>query len=150
MAQIRSDLPTIGGSQAGRTALLIGGDVIAFLVFAAIGRRSHGEAAGLDALFQVAATAAPFIAGWLAVAPFVGSYRQTATSGVGPMFQRTLLTWLLAWPLGLLLRALLLQRDIPQSFAIVVLITNTILLGGWRLLFAWLEARRSTTASERE
>ena len=38
---------------------LILGDALVFLIFAAIGRRSHGEAAGLDSLLQVALTAAP-------------------------------------------------------------------------------------------
>jgi hypothetical protein len=51
------------------------GDALALLIFAALGRASHGEAAGLTALTQVAETAAPFIIGWFAVAPLFGAYR---------------------------------------------------------------------------
>lgn len=46
-------------STAGRrTILLVVGDALALMIFAAIGRASHGEEAGLTALAQVAETAA--------------------------------------------------------------------------------------------
>lgn len=138
-----SAAPSTAPDHGRRRALLIAGDVAAFLVFAAIGRRSHGEAAGLDAFLAVAATAAPFIAGWWLTAPFVGAYRRAATAGLGPMLQRTALAWLIAWPVGLALRALLLGRGIPVSFAIVTLLTNALIICGWRALFAWLESRRT-------
>lgn len=134
---------------------LVIGDIITFLVFAALGRRSHGEAAGLAAWFEVVQTAAPFILGWFIVAPFVGAYRlrknaerrtpndQSVALSVPAMLQQTTLAWLAAWPLGLVLRALFLQRGIPVSFAIVTLLTNMVLLGGWRAVFAWLALRRN-------
>ena len=43
-----------------RTALLVGGDAAALLVFAAIGRRNHGE--GLQ-LLEILNTALPFLVG---------------------------------------------------------------------------------------
>lgn len=130
----------------GQIAALVGGDIIAFIVFAAIGRRSHGEAAGFGALLEVIWTAAPFIAGWFVVAPWLGAYR-FATSGsllsvVLRFTRRSALVWLAAWPVGLVLRALLLNRSIPLSFALVTLITNTILLCGWRAVFAWVARSR--------
>lgn len=124
----------------GQIALLVLGDCLAFLVFAAIGRRSHGYAAGFDALIEVAGTAAPFILGWFIVAPFAGAFRPLPEGPrgevIGAMAGRTLLAWALACPLGLLLRALILWREIPPSFAAVTFITNLIILGGWRLLFS--------------
>jgi hypothetical protein len=130
-----------------RAAALIGGDLAAFLLFAAIGRSSHGQAAGLDALLQVAGTAAPFLAGWLIVAPALGAYGPRTVGGMRPMLARTALTWLAAWPLGLGLRALALQRGIPISFALVTLVTVLAILMAWRGAFALLEARRSPSAS---
>jgi len=56
-------------SNTRRIATLIVGDALAFLVFAAIGRSSHGEATGLAAIPQIALTAAPFAAAWFIVAP---------------------------------------------------------------------------------
>src|SRR4051794_22331742 len=58
-----------------RIAALVAGDALAFLVFAAVGRASHTEAAGLDAILQVAGTAAPFALGWFIVAPLAGAFK---------------------------------------------------------------------------
>jgi hypothetical protein len=123
------------------------GDIVSFLVFAALGRSSHGEAAGLGALFEVAKTATPFLLGWFLAAPWLGAYRLAEKPGapplqVGPFVRRTALAWLAAWPLGLALRALFLWRGIPVSFALVTFITNIIFLVGWRGIFAWLASRR--------
>src|SRR5262245_6936250 len=105
-------------------ALLVAGDALAFLIFSAIGRASHSEAAGLAALAQIAETAAPFAIGWFAVAPFVGVFRAEVAARPRRMLARTAVAWLLAWPVGLLLRALIRQTSIPLSFAVVTLLTN--------------------------
>jgi len=125
-----------------RIGALAAGDLVAFLAFAAIGRRSHNEAAGISTLAQVAETAAPFAIGWFAIAPFAGAFRSAALGSPRAMLARTALAWLLAWPIGLGLRALIRQTSIPISFAIVTLITNMVILLGWRGIFAWLTARR--------
>src|SRR5882757_7272558 len=78
-----------GRANIGRIILLVIGDVIVFLIFAAVGRRSYGEAASISSLLQVAGTAAPFALGWFIVAPFIGAYRRHQTTGVGNMAQRT-------------------------------------------------------------
>ncbi|MFP4436406.1 MAG: DUF3054 domain-containing protein [Chloroflexaceae bacterium] len=130
--------PVDAGHRRYLVALVIG-DIIAFLLFAAIGRRSHGEAAGLAAGLQVIETAAPFLLGWFLTAPFTRAYRQV--TGPAMMARRTALAWLIAWPLGLLLRGLYLSRGIPPSFAIVTLLSNGVILCGWRVLFAWLGDR---------
>jgi hypothetical protein len=121
--------------------LLAGGDLLAFLLFSAIGRASHSEAAGIDALAQIAETAAPFAIGWFVVAPLAGAFSAETISGPRRMLGRTALAWLLAWPVGLLLRALIRQASIPLSFAIVTLLTNMLILLSWRGAFAWLSSR---------
>lgn len=140
---------------------LASGDTAMFLIFAAVGRMSHQEAAGLTALFEVVKTAAPFIAGWFLTAPCIGGYRllplhasenQSPTSHGAPhahialdrVIRHTALAWVVAWPAGLLLRALFLWRPIPLTFALVTFITNLVLLIGWRTLFAfWLSRRQA-------
>jgi hypothetical protein len=136
-------------SRLGVPLTLVAGDAVSFLVFAAIGRSSHGEAAGLDALLQVAGTAAPFALGWWLVAPWVGAYRVRQEGAQGwaarlprSFLVRTMLAWVLALPVGLALRALFLQRGIPLSFAVVTFIATTILLLGWRGVFLWLWRRQ--------
>ncbi|GKD85050.1 hypothetical protein Tco_1356204 [Tanacetum coccineum] len=55
----------------GHVALLSGGDVLAILLFSAIGRFSHGFSF-FDA--ETLRTADPFIAGWFLSAYFLGAY----------------------------------------------------------------------------
>ena len=128
-----------GKASIGRIILLVIGDAIVFLIFAAVGRRSHGEAASLSSFLQVAATAAPFALGWFIVAPFIGAYRRRKTTGVGNMAQWTALAWIAAWPVALLFRGIAVDRAVPPvTFMLISLISNMVFLEVWRVLFAWL------------
>jgi Protein of unknown function (DUF3054) len=127
-----------------RVAALVAGDVASFLVFAAVGRRSHDEASGIGALGQIAATALPFALGWFAVSPFVGAFRRRLTTGWRRMLIRVELAWVLAWPATLLLRwAIAPDHNVPVSFAVVILLANALFLGIWRTAFALIERLRS-------
>src|SRR6266566_8846336 len=124
-------------SDAGRIITLVVGDAIAFLVFAAIGRGSHGEASGLAAIPQIALTALPFAAAWFIVAPFVGAYRRDLTADPGKMAKRTALAWLLSWPVAMALRGIFVDHGIPPlTFAIITLVFNTVILLVWRWPYA--------------
>lgn len=129
-------------TDARRLALLAAGDVGVFLVFAALGRRSHGEAAGIAAVGQVLETAAPFVIGWLAIAPLVGAFRLGTLENPKVLLGRSLLAWLLALPVGLLLRMLIRQSAFPPiSFAVTTFLIVGVLLGAWRGGFAWWQRR---------
>jgi hypothetical protein len=124
-------------SNARRIATLVLGDALAFLVFAAIGRTSHGEAAGIAAIPQIALTAAPFAAGWFIVAPFVGAYRRELTAQPRKMAIRTVLAWVLSWPVAMALRGIFVDHAVPAiSFALITLISNTLILLIWRWPYA--------------
>jgi len=115
-----------------RVTMLAVGDLIVFLIFAATGRSNHGEAVSLS---SVAATAAPFVIGWFAVAPFLGAFgRQgsAATTRPVPLLQRTAIAWIVAWAVALLLRRFVSGGDIPPAFIVVALLVNGVLLLGWR------------------
>ncbi len=130
----------IAGRVPARVVLLVTGDVVSFLVFAGAGRQSHGETSGLPALAQVAVTAFPFALGWFLVAPFVGAFRRSRTSGAGRMLATVELSWLCAWPVTLVLRWIFsADHNVPVSFAIVILISNAVFLAIWRGLFAVAE-----------
>jgi hypothetical protein len=130
-----------------RTTALMAGDALAFLIFASVGRASHSEAAGLDALGAVARTAAPFAIGWYAVAPFLGVYRRSATATPLQMLRRTGLGWLAAWPLALALRWAFTGKAPPPSFAVIALVSNALFLSVWRGLFAVVAAWRRHEAT---
>jgi Protein of unknown function (DUF3054) len=120
-------------SNAQRITLLVIGDALVFLIFAAIGRRSHGEAVGLDAILQIVQTAAPFAIAWFIVSPFLGAYRRQLESQPRRMALRTLLAWLVAWPLSMIFRGVFVDHAVPPwTFALITLVTNTILLLLWR------------------
>ncbi len=117
--------------------LLVIGDLICFLIFAALGRNTHGEASGFAAIPQIILTALPFVAGWFLVSPFVGAFRHKILSQPRAMAICTALAWLLAWPVAMLLRGIFVDHGIPPlSFALVVLLFNMLLLLIWRWPFA--------------
>jgi len=143
-SEIASDV-TAGeeqGSGASRIALLAIGDALVFIIFAIIGMRSHKVSLTVPSVLQ---TAAPFAIGWFLVSPFVGAFRRKTTNQLGKMSLRTALAWLIAWPVGLLLRGIFQHEIPPVSFAIVTLITNTLFLQIWRVPFAWITGRKSKT-----
>jgi hypothetical protein len=125
-----------------RTAALVAGDAVSFLIFANTGRASHNETSGLGAIGAVAGVALPFAIGWFAVSPFAGAFRRRATSSLRAMLTRTELAWLCAWPIGLALRALPpSSAGIEMPFPLIVLAFNALFLGLWRGAFALVEAR---------
>jgi hypothetical protein len=100
-------------------------DLVAVLVFAAVGRRSHEEGFSLLGVLEVAA---PFlvgaVVGWLAGRV----WRE-------PLAWRSgLAVWLGTAVVGLALRALVLHR-LPLSFVLVASVSLAVFLLGWRLLF---------------
>jgi hypothetical protein len=105
-----------------RTATLaVVADVVVLVGFAAIGRRSHGEG---GALGETLAVAWPFVLAWLAVAT-----ASRALVRLAPL--PAAISWLAAWPLALILRALSGRGDAP-AFAIVALVVPLVALTGWR------------------
>ena len=120
--------------------MLVIGDLICFLIFAALGRNQHREPSGFTAILQIIQTALPFAAGWFLVSPFVGAFRHKILAQPGAMVMRTALAWLLAWPVAMLIRRVFVDHGIPPlqfaQFAIVVLLFNMLLLLTWRWLFA--------------
>jgi Protein of unknown function (DUF3054) len=115
------------------TAAVVGAavvDVLALLVFAAIGRDSHAER--IDVL-GVLAVAAPFLAGAL-VGWLVGRvWREPLGLRLGAV------VWAGAVVVGLGLRAAVLHR-LPVSFVLVASVSLAVFLLGWRLI-GWLGAR---------
>jgi hypothetical protein len=135
-----------GKVNIGRIVLLVIGDAIVFLIFAAVGRRNHGEAASF---LQVVGTATPFALGWFIIAPLVGAYRRRQTTGVRKMAQWTALSWLAVWPATMLFRGVAVDRAIPPwTFMLISLISNMLFLEVWRVLFAWLSGRSLKSAAK--
>ncbi|GLV48522.1 hypothetical protein TJA_16750 [Thermus sp. LT1-2-5] len=81
-------------------------DLLALLLFAALGLLSHGQAVTLGGL---ARNVLPVLFVWLLLSPFLGTYRR-------PSWRNLLLTWLLAFPSGLWLRQMVLGGSFGVGF----------------------------------
>jgi hypothetical protein len=105
-------------------ALAFAADVIAVVVFAAVGRISHAEAESLSGLL---ATAAPFLIGLVAswATPVVRAHPVGIRAGAVVLAGTAVL--------GLLLRAAFTGR-LPLTFAVVTVVSLAVLLIGWRTL----------------
>lgn len=119
------------------------GDTLVFLIFATIGIRNHDEALSVP---KVLITAAPFVAAWFLVSPFIGAFRRGLELQPGKMVQRTLLAWLASWPIALLFRGLIEWKFPPLSFALVTFITNTLFFLIWRWPFALINRKRQRSS----
>ncbi len=123
-----------------RSAILVAGDIVVFIIFAIIGRRSHSEAGNI---FAPVITALPFAAAWFLVAPFVGAFKRGLERNPGQFALRTLLAWLAAWPLAMLFRGIFVDKGVPPwTFALITLISNTVLLQIWRVPFSLFFRKR--------
>lgn len=112
-------------------ALALTADVVAVIVFAAVGRASHNESADLLGLVG---TAAPFAVGLAAAwaMPIVRARPAGLRAGVAVLAGTAVV--------GLLVRFAFLDR-LPLSFAIVAIVSLGVLLLGWRGLSALVANR---------
>ncbi|KAJ0232104.1 T121 protein [Hirschfeldia incana] len=121
-----------------RVALLAGGDVLALLIFSAIGRFSHGfPVFSFDTLH----TADPFIAGWFLSAYFLGGYGEEGRGmkGQSKAVLAAAKSWAFGVPLGVIIRSTSSGHIPAYSFILVTMGSTAVLLIGWRaLLFSVL------------
>jgi Na+/proline symporter len=111
-------------------------DVLAVLVFAAVGRDSHAEAMNLAGL---SGTAAPFLAGLLVSWLAGRTWRAPTRMRTGAV------VWVGTTVVGLALRAAVTHR-LPPTFVLVTAISLAVLLFGWRAVaLAVTRARPRTT-----
>jgi hypothetical protein len=118
-----------------RTVIAALADIVAIVVFVAIGRNNHKEGETVDAIFTVAA---PFLialaVGWIA-----------ARAWTRPMQVETaFVIWPITVALGMLLRNLVFDRGTALPFIIVATIVTGVFLVGWRMLAAAAERRMSS------
>lgn len=126
--------------------ILWGGDLLVFLLFAALGRASHGLLTEDSMIWGIVRAAAPFFVAWAIVAWAARLDRVDPMRSLGSVALRIGLAWLGAGILGLILRSLALGRPAPLPFAAVTLAGNGLLLILWReLLQIWI-ARKQRAA----
>jgi hypothetical protein len=100
-------------------------DMMALLAFAAVGRSSHNE--GFNIVADIT-TAAPFVASWLLLSPFLGTYTRAATASYKSVAGRLLPGWAVCMPVGLTVRGLSRGAVPPVPFVVVSLIATYLAL----------------------
>ena len=109
-------------------------DVVAVVVFVAIGRRNHDEGTALSGVLGVAA---PFLIAlgisWIGLRTWREPFNRASF----------IATWVITVFVGLLLRRVVFDRGIATAFIIVATITLGVLLGLGRLLSKKLSPKTS-------
>ena len=117
------------------------GDVIALLLFMYLGQRDHNTIDPVHPVLSLLVLAAEFALPWIVAGWLLGAFPRRAFPGRGAVLARSLNAWLVAAPLGLLLRAFVVGRAvIPTLFMVVTIGLGGIFVIGWRLIF--FEVRR--------
>jgi len=132
----------MSGSHVGRAATVALVDLVCVLVFAAIGRASHGEGLGLGGL---AATAGPFVVGglvgWalLLLVPTTRVAPRRVAAGVP--------VWLATVVVGMLVRHAT-GGGVQTSFVVVTAVVLAVFLLGWRAVVAGVTRARRPVAAD--
>ena len=114
-----------------RSALV--GDAIVLAVLTVIGFASH---ATLDEVPRLITTYLAFFVAWMAVAPWFGLFQEPIAVATRQVW-RVGWAWVVAAPLGALLRSILLGRGtVDVTFVLVTIIINGLALVAWRLVLA--------------
>ncbi|HEY8720013.1 DUF3054 domain-containing protein [Pengzhenrongella sp.] len=116
-------------------------DAACILLFAAVGRASHGEGNALVGVLQVAW---PFLAGCAVAWVPSQTWREPLR-----LWPHAVGLWALTWGWGMFLRHLTGAGTAP-SFLVVAAVVLAVLLIGWRGVVAGISAARRAAASRRE
>jgi hypothetical protein len=121
-----------------QAAIALGLDLMAVLVFVAIGRRSHDEG---SAVAEFVKTAAPFVIG-------LGFGWLTSRAWSTPMALATgAVIWVETIVFGMLLRRFAFDRGTAVSFVIVATVFLGLCLIGWRAVVVLMRRRQNSTAT---
>ena len=134
------------------TLILIAGDLLILIGFVFAGQREHNLTDSSNPLWRLALVAGAFAGPWLIAGWLLGAFRLPAAGerGIRPysaFLARGLNSWLVAAPLGALLRAF----AIHEVIIVVIFLVVTLSLGGalliaWRLAFALMWGRMKRSA----
>ncbi|MFC6938560.1 DUF3054 domain-containing protein [Salinirubellus sp. GCM10025818] len=118
------------------TAAIAGVDVLLLLTFVVLGEFSHFGVTP-TAFARAPGTAAPFLLGWVVLAPLVGVYAPAARRSARAAAVRTAAAWVGTVAVAQTLRSTAaFPGDFAVAFAVVSLLVGLALLLPWRVLVA--------------
>lgn len=108
--------------------ILLVGDALIFVFFAVEGRATHDMPLGSSPILTVLSVAAPFAVPWFILASLLGDYRAETVADPAQALFWTAIAWLSAGSIGLVARAIILQRPMLPLFAVTALGINGAML----------------------
>lgn len=127
--------------------ILLGGDMLVLLLFVFIGQRDH-NIVDAQPLVRLLMTAGEFALPWVIAAWLLGAYPGGGTLTPRRLLARSLTAWLIAVPMGALLRSIVNGSGVIQvPFLLVTLGLGGCFMLGWRLLFALVLKNRTHVAA---
>src|SRR5574341_2295988 len=130
--------------------ILLVGDLIAVMAFVVVGQRDHNLVNEANPILGVLVTTVEFAAPWVVAGWLLGAFRGVGGHPGRPyasFLARSLNTWLVAAPVGILIRSFALGRAvIPTMFLVAALGFGGLFVLGWRAVFTlgWWWVNRKT------
>ena len=103
-------------------------DLTGLFVFAGIGKASHSAVDGSLDVAAVLVTVFPFWVSWLLLAPLAGCYTPEATRDTRSAAVQAAKGWILAVPMGCVLRGIIRGYAPPIPFVVVTLLSTLVIL----------------------
>jgi hypothetical protein len=125
-------------------ALLVAGDLAAFVAFGLIGLASHEDAVTGTTF---ARAIVPFPAAWLLIAPFFGAFSARAAEGRYPV-ANVLMIWAVAGVAAMSGRALVFDRALFTAFFAIGITGSGLFLAAWRAMYNWWAGRSARQPQE--
>ena len=122
-------------------SIVLIGDIVSIIIFTALGFASHNTLASEGVVLRYFATFVP----WLLVYLFVGHRLDVFDPALAAERATIWQAWLamfLASPLAAVLRGLLLRRDVPPTFVIVMTAVSGLVIIAWRAIYVFWVAPR--------
>ena len=118
------------------------GDVVIFIFFTFTGRETHAPG-DTNPIVNALPTLLTFLIVWFVIAALSRVYRSGVIANLRSAAFYTLIAWLIAAPIAIIIRAILLSRTaIPWQFvAVTIALVGTLLLV-WHVGAAWYLSRR--------
>lgn len=113
--------------------LLLAGDLVVFWLFVYYGKRIHNLPVSAAGILE---TLAPFLIGWVIAACLFRSYSKKAYEKGWRLLLSTFLTWTVAAPIGIVIRAWWLDTPLTWIFTLVTYVITFAFLLGWRIPFS--------------
>ncbi len=112
------------------------GDVLVLVALLTVGTLNHTTVEFLlDDPVYLLGVWAPFLIGWVLIAPLIGAYSAGAVETAKSSVPLVIRSWIPAAVIGFVLREFVFRGNAAPTFMLITLVLGAVALGGWRALY---------------